>query len=67
MDKRSVDHERSMQMPKAAAWHRDRPGETYHDNTRCGPGSEIPQKDRKPGTGGKPHCSECERLNREGK
>jgi len=54
-------------MPTVGAFHRDRPGEKYHDNSRCGPGSEIPEKDRKAGTGGKPHCSECERLNREGK
>lgn len=54
-------------MPQVPAFHRDRVGETYHDNSRCGPGSEIPQHERKPGTGGKPHCSECARLNREGK
>lgn len=54
-------------MPKVAAFHRDREGEKYHDNTRCGPGSEIPVKDRIAGTGGKPHCTECARLNAEGK
>jgi hypothetical protein len=54
-------------MSKVPAFHRDRPGEKYHDNNHCGPGSEIPLKERKAGTGGYPHCTECERLNREGK
>lgn len=54
-------------MPKVAAFHRDRPGEKYHDNSKCGPGSEIPPQYRKPGTGGKPHCEDCAKLNKEGK
>lgn len=54
-------------MPKVAPFHRERPGEKYHDNSRCGPGSEIPAHLRKSGTGGYPHCSECARLNTEGK
>ena len=54
-------------MPKVSPFHRDRAGEKYHDNSECGPGGEIPHKDRKPGTGGKPHCEVCQDLNRRGK
>jgi hypothetical protein len=53
-------------MPRVAAFHRDRPGEKYHDNSQCGPGSEIPKNERKPGTGNKPHCEVCADLNRRG-
>jgi hypothetical protein len=53
-------------MPTVPAFHRDRPGEKYHDNSKCGPGSEIKAEDRKPGTGGKPHCDVCEKLNAKG-
>ncbi len=54
-------------MPTVPAFHRDRPGEKFHDNDKCGPGGEINKKDRKPGTGGKPHCPHCKKLNDEGK
>jgi len=54
-------------MPTIAPFHRNREGEKYHDNSKCGPGSEIPQKDRVSGKGGKPHCEHCEKLNAEGK
>lgn len=39
----------------------------HHDNTRCGPGSEIPPHNKLSGTGGKPLCKDCARLDREGK
>ena len=54
-------------MPRVTAFHRDRAGEKYHDNSQCGPGSEKPQRERVQGTGGKPYCEECRRLNAEGK
>ncbi|MGD0464108.1 MAG: hypothetical protein ABSB74_16625 [Tepidisphaeraceae bacterium] len=38
----------------------------YHDNSKCGPGSEIPPHNREQGTGGKPLCKDCERLNSRG-
>jgi len=55
-------------MPKVAPWYsnEERP-EKYNDNTRCGPGSQIPNHKRIQGTGGKPHCQECAKLNSEGK
>jgi hypothetical protein len=39
----------------------------HHDNTKCGPGSEIPSHNRQSGTGGKPLCKDCAKLDREGK
>jgi hypothetical protein len=39
----------------------------HHDNSRCGPGSEIPAHNRVGGTGGKPLCKDCVKLNAEGK
>ena len=54
-------------MPQVAPWHWDRDKEKYHNNTRCGPGSEIPQQHRISGTGGKKFCQQCAKLNAEGK
>jgi len=54
-------------MTTVPAFYRDRPGEDYHDNDKCGPGSEIKKEDQKLGTGGKPHCKHCKKLNDEGK
>jgi hypothetical protein len=39
----------------------------YHNNTNCGPGSEIPRHNRQEGTGGKPLCRDCAKLNSEGR
>lgn len=39
----------------------------HHDNTRCGPGSEIPAHNRVSGTGSKPKCKDCAKLDAEGK
>jgi hypothetical protein len=41
--------------------------EQYHNNSKCGLGSEIPARNRQSGTGNKPLCKECAKLNREGK
>jgi hypothetical protein len=41
--------------------------EKHHNNSRCGPGSEIPAHNRVAGTGGKPLCKDCKQLNDEGK
>jgi hypothetical protein len=52
-------------MPKVAAFHsKDRPH--YHNNSKCGPGSEIPAHNRVAGTGGKPLCDDCAKLNAKG-
>jgi hypothetical protein len=39
----------------------------YHNNNKCGPGSEIPPHNKQSGTGGKPLCRDCAKLNNEGK
>jgi hypothetical protein len=39
----------------------------HHNNSRCGPGSEIPARNRVEGTGGKPLYKDCKQLNDEGK
>jgi len=55
-------------MPKKDPWYSTDPKEKrHHDNTRCGPGSEIPPHNKRNGTGGHPLCDDCARLNREGK
>ncbi len=37
----------------------------HHDNDKCGPGAEIPAYDRLAGTGGKPKCKNCQKLDGE--
>jgi len=54
-------------MPQVPAFHWERDKEKYHNNSKCGPGSEIPPQHRIPGTGGKKLCDNCARLNAEGK
>ena len=51
---------------KTSAWHSIKEG-VHHDNTKCGPGSEIPAHNRQSGTGGKPLCKDCADLDRAGK
>ena len=53
-------------MPKTSPWHSIKENH-HHNNTKCGPGSEIPQRNRASGTGGKPLCKDCAKLNQEGK
>jgi hypothetical protein len=53
-------------MPQTQAWHSSKENH-HHNNTRCGPGSEIPPHNRLPGTGNKPLCRDCAKLNAEGK
>lgn len=54
-------------MPKTSPWH-SRKERRYHDNTKCGPGSEIPGKNKVNGKGGnRYHCRDCAKLNAAGK
>jgi hypothetical protein len=39
----------------------------YHNNSKCGPGSEVPPHNKVDGDGGKPLCKDCKKLNDEGK
>jgi hypothetical protein len=40
--------------------------EVYHNNPNCQTGNRIKPENIRQGTGGKPLCEECERLNRAG-
>ncbi len=55
-------------MPQAYPWYSKRPGETrHHNNTLCTEGNNIETYYRAPGTGGKPLCVHCQRLNLQGR
>jgi len=56
-------------MPKVSPFHSNHVphDKTHHDNSKCGPGSEIPAHHRVSGTGGKPLCAHCKKLDDEGK
>jgi len=54
-------------MPRVPAFHWKRDKEKYHNNSQCGPGSEILAEHRLPGAGGRPLCAVCAKLNQEGK
>ncbi len=54
-------------MPRIFPWHSKRPGETvHHDNTKCTEGNNIESYYRANGTGGRPLCQHCVRLNAAG-
>jgi hypothetical protein len=35
----------------------------YHNNNKCGPGNEIPRKERREGDAGYRLCEHCKNLN----
>ena len=37
----------------------------YHNNSACGPGREIPENERKFGTGGYRLCDDCQTATKE--
>jgi len=51
---------------KKSPWHSIKQVK-YHDNTTCTEGNNIEPENRREGTGGKPRCDHCERLEKEGK
>lgn len=53
-------------MPKIAPWNSVKENH-HHDNTRCGPGSEIPAHNKVSGTANKPLCKDCKGLDDAGK
>ena len=53
-------------VPQTYPWHSIKES-VHHNNTRCGPGSEIPRHNRLSGTGNKPLCRDCRALNTAGK
>ncbi len=50
-------------------WHSTKKGTRhYHNNGKCGPGGEIPDRNRATGPGtGLTLCEDCKKLNRDGK
>jgi phenylacetate-coenzyme A ligase PaaK-like adenylate-forming protein len=55
-------------MTKVAPFHSKRVGETrHHDNNKCTEGNNIESYNRASGTGGKPLCAHCQKLDEEGK
>lgn len=53
-------------MPRVAPWHSILQNR-YHNNTLCTEGNNIEPKYRRSGTGGKPLCAHCARLNAQGR
>lgn len=53
-------------MPQTAPWHSVKQN-VHHDNTNCTEGNNIEPENRRSGTGGKPKCQHCEKLDAEGK
>lgn len=56
-------------MPKVSPFHSklENDPQVYHDNSACTEGNNIEDKNRKPGTDGRPRCSRCTELDRQGK
>jgi hypothetical protein len=53
-------------MTRRAPWHSERLGDlVYHDNERCAEGKGVPALYRGEGTGGRPLCKTCARLDAE--
>jgi len=50
-----------MIMPKISPWHSIK-SPVHHDNTDCNTGNNIEKENLRQGTGGKPLCDECKRL-----
>lgn len=53
-------------MPKKSPWHSIKQ-HVHHNNTNCNTGNNIERENIRQGDGGKPLCSECAGLNRDGK
>jgi hypothetical protein len=55
-------------MTKVTSFHSKRVGEAvHHDNDKCTEGNNIESYNWAPGTGGKPLCARCQKLDSEGK
>ncbi len=53
-------------MPQTYPWHSIHQL-VCHNNTLCTEGNNIEPQYRRPGTGGKPLCAHCARLNAQGR
>ena len=47
---------------KGKPWY-SKDGTVHHDNSMCAEGKKVSPSQRLDGTGQKPHCRECGRLN----
>lgn len=60
-------------MPKVAAFYsineaqKPASDRVHHDNSACPPGRDIPNWERRQGTGNYRLCDDCERLNKQGR
>ena len=52
-------------LTRARPWHSD-DSDVYHECKKCNAGNSIEAEKRRPGTGGKIRCSECNKLARGG-
>jgi len=53
-------------MPQKSPWHSVKES-VHHNNTNCNTGNNIEKENLREGTGGKPLCQECAKLNQQGK
>lgn len=53
-------------MPKKSPWNSIKQS-VHHDNTECNTGNNIERENIRQGTGGKPLCAECSKLDQAGK
>ena len=53
-------------MAKKSPWHSIKQS-VHHDNTKCDTGNNIERESMRQGTGGKPLCDECAKLDKAGK
>lgn len=53
-------------MTQKAPWHSTKQN-VHHNNTECNSGNNIEKENLQQGTGGKPLCEECKKLNAQGK
>jgi hypothetical protein len=54
-------------VPKVNPFHSKQPTSVHHNNSACTEGDNIESYNRVSGTGGKPLCDHCKRLNAEGR
>ena len=53
-------------MPKKLPWHSIKQP-VHHNNSNCNTGNNIEKENYREGTGGKPLCQECDKLNQQGR
>ena len=53
-------------MATTSPWHSIKQ-HVHHNNTNCNTGDNIEKENHKNGTGDKPICEECKKLNKDGK